>query len=170
MTKVIVRISGTTREANKEAIFSTLEIIRRRIVGDMNSNNRNASKKFINSLDIKEIKTGGQLVGEDYAQQLITGRKPGKFPPIKPILQWIDDKGLSVNKITKKSLAFIIARKIANKGTDIFRHKRQALDVKSIMDDVEPHFKDQLIKAGKIEIKTGIAKALGATQHLKLQP
>jgi len=167
--KVIVRISGTTREANKEAIFSTLEIVRRRIVGDMNINNRNASKKFIKSLDIKELRTGGQLVGEDYAQQLITGRKPGKFPPLKPIEKWIEDKGLTLNKITKKGLAYVIARKIANKGTDIFRHKKPALNVKRIMDDVEPHLKDQLIQAGKIEIKTAIAKALGATQHLKLQ-
>ena len=170
MTKVIVRISGTTREANKEAIFSVLEVIRRRIVGDMNSNNRNASKKFIRSLEIKELRDGGQIVGEDYAQQLIAGRKPGKFPPIKPIIQWIEDKGLSLNKITKKGLAFIISRKIADKGTDIFRHKKPALDVKGIVDDIEPMLKDQLIKAGKIEIKTAIAKALGATQSLKLQP
>ena len=167
--KVIVRISGTTREANKEAIFSTLEIVRRRIVGDMNINNRNASKKFIKSLDIKELRTGGQLIGEDYGQQLITGRKPGKFPPIKSIQQWIEAKGLTLNKITKEGLAFVIARKIAKKGTDIFRHKKPGLNVKGIMDDVEPHLKDQLIQAGKIEIKTAIAKALGATQHLKLQ-
>lgn len=168
--KVIVRISGTTREANKEAIFSVLEVIRRRIVGDMNSNNRNASKKFIRSLYIKELRNGGQIVGEDYAQQLVAGRKPGKFPPIKPIQQWIKDKGLSLNGITEKGLAFIIARKISKQGTDIFKHKRSALDVKGIVDDVQPQLKDQLIKAGKIEIKTAIAKALGATQSLKLQP
>jgi hypothetical protein len=168
--KVIVRISGTTREANKETIFSFLEIIRKRIGSDQRAKKIYSSGKSLRSLEIKEISNGAQLIGEDYFQQQITGRKPGKFPPIKPILQWIDDKGLSPEKITKKSLAFLIARKISKQGTDIFKHKREGLDVKGIMDDAEPILKGQLIKAGKIAIKTGIAKALGATQSLKLEP
>jgi len=170
MTKVIVRIAGTTRAENKVAIHKALEQIRSGIINDMSVNNRNASKKFIRSLDIKDLRDGSQLVGEDYSQQLVAGRKPGRFPPTKAIEDWIDAKGLSLNKIKKKSLAFIIARKIANKGTDIFKGKRKALNVKGIVDDVEPTLKEEIVKNGKIAIKTGIAKALGATQHLKLQP
>ena len=167
--KVLVRISGTQRESNKEVIFSVLEIIRKKILGQQRSKKIYASGKSAQSLYIQEVKNGGQLVGEDYFQQQITGRKPGKFPPIKPILKWIDDKGLSLNKITKKGLAFIIARKIADKGTDIYKKKRDGLDVKGIIDETEPILKDQLIKSGKIEIKTAIAKALAATQKSNIR-
>lgn len=44
------------------------------------------------------------------------GRKPGKFPPIADILQWIEDKRLVIRG-SKKSAAFLIARAIANRGT-----------------------------------------------------
>ncbi len=170
MTKVLVRISGTTREANKQAIFRTLEVIRRKILGDQKTKRIYSSGKSARSLQIIEVNRGGQLVGEDYFQQQITGRRPGKFPPIQPIMDWIDAKGLSLNKIKKKSLAFLIARKISKQGTDIYRKKRDGLSVVDFVDEALPSLKDQLIKAGKLEIKTGIAKALGATQHLKLQP
>lgn len=169
MTKVLVRISGTTREINKQTIFGVLEVIRKRIIQDQQAKHIRASGKSAQSLKIEEVRNGGQLIGSDYFQQQITGRKPGKFPPIKPILQWIDDKGLSLDKITKKGLAFIIARKIAEKGTDIFRKKRSGLEVNEIVNQSLPSLKDQLIKAGKIEIKTAIAKALNQnTQNLRV--
>jgi hypothetical protein len=169
MSKVIVRISGTTREINKQTIFSVLEIIRKRIIQDQQTKRIRSSGKSAQSLQIEEISNGGQLVGDDYFQQQITGRKPGKFPPIKPILQWIDSKGLSLNKITKNGLAYIIARKIAEKGTDIYRKKRPGLAVNEIVNQALPSLKDQLIKAGKIELKTAIAKALGKQQAQNLQ-
>jgi len=169
MSKVIVRISGTTREINKQTIFSVLEVIRKRIIQDQSAKKIRASGASSQSLQIEEIRNGGQLIGSDYFQQQITGRKPGKFPPIKPILQWIDSKGLSLNKITKNGLAYVIAKKIAEKGTDIYRKKRPGLAVNEIVKQALPSLKDQLIKAGKIEIKTAIAKALGKQQAQNLQ-
>jgi len=169
MSKVIVRISGTTREINKQTIFSVLEVIRKRIIQDQSDKKIKSSGASSRSLHIEEVSKGGQLVGDDYFQQQITGRKPGKFPPIEPIRKWIDSKGLSLNKITKNGLAFIIARKIAEKGTDIYRKKRPGLDVNGIVNQSLPSLKDQLIKAGKIEIKTAIAKALGKQQAQNLQ-
>lgn len=169
MTKVLVRISGSTRLANKETIFNVLEIIKRRIIQDQQQKRIAASGKSARSLDIQEVQTGGQLVGNDYFQQQITGRKPGKFPPIQPIMDWIDSKNLSFQKITKKSLAYIIARKIAKSGTDIYRKKREGLGITKIVDDTLPILKDQLIAAGKIEIKTAIKGAFAKSQNLKVQ-
>ncbi len=169
MTKVLVRISGTQRELNKQAIFGVLEVIRKRIITDQRTKHISASGRSAQSLNIQEVSGGGQLIGSDYLQQQITGRKPGKFPPIKPILEWIDSKGLSLNGITKKGLAYVIAKKIADKGTDIYRKKRPGLGVKEIVDQTLPSLKDQLIKAGKIEIKTAIARALGKQQAQNLQ-
>lgn len=55
----------------------------------------------------------------DYSFYLEHGRKPGKFPPREPIIQWIKAKGLSFD-IPINSLAYLIQRKIARKGTTIF--------------------------------------------------
>lgn len=161
--KVLVRISGTQRAFNKEAIFSVLEVIRKRVISDQDSKGIRSSGKSAQSLQIEEVSNGGQLVGDDYFQQQIAGRRPGKFPPIKSILDWINEKGISPTGISKKSLAFVIARKIARNGTDIFLRKRQALGVDKIVEETKPLLRDALIKAGRIEINTAIYKALGKT-------
>ena len=63
------------------------------------------------------------LSGLNYTEQLVYGRKPGKFPPIKAIEQWIIDKGIQLeNNIKASSLAFLIARKIAKEGTKYFQN------------------------------------------------
>jgi len=167
--KVLVRISGTVREINKQTIFSVLEVIRKRIIQDQAAKKIYSSGKSAQSLQIQEVKNGGQLVGDDYFQQQITGRKPGKFPPIKSIQQWVDSKGISPEGISKKSLAYAIANKIAKQGTDIYKKKRQGLDIDGIVNQTLPSLKDQLIKAGRIEIKTAIAGAINKNaQNLKV--
>lgn len=63
----------------------------------------------------------GSVKAFDYSQQLETGRKPGKFPPREAIENWINEKGLAARiegQISVSSLAFLIARKIANEGWD----------------------------------------------------
>ncbi|NVO33265.1 hypothetical protein [Hymenobacter lapidiphilus] len=76
-----------------------------------------------------------------YALTAVFGRKPGKFPPIERLLQWIDDKPLTIELTRrqdgtarqvrtgpgssrdrtlldeKKTVAFLIGRAIAEKGT-----------------------------------------------------
>lgn len=80
----------------------------------------NASGRLANSIEKKLTPKGGQILADDYWWYLVNGRRPGKFPPLKDIEQWIDDKGL-VYDIPKRQLAFLIARKIANEGTTIYQ-------------------------------------------------
>jgi hypothetical protein len=78
-----------------------------------------ASGKFAETLEVRVNGLTAQLWGEDYAQQLETGRKSGKFPPIDAIKKWIEDKGIAnriQGEISISSLAFLIARKIAREG------------------------------------------------------
>lgn len=83
------------------------------------------------------------LTMEDYWQYVEEGRKPGKQPPIEAIMKWTSQKGLSLSGLSKRtkriikslktkkvrkalrqisaeakrrSLAFLIARKIGRKG------------------------------------------------------
>lgn len=72
----------------------------------------------------------------DYWKWVDQGRRPGKMPPIAPLIRWASEKKLAVRGDTKrlgakrntkkdvllgdkarKSLAFAVARKIAREGT-----------------------------------------------------
>jgi len=82
-----------------------------------------ASGKFADSLGVMifndESSYKAQLWGEDYAQQLETGRQGGTYPPIEMIKKWITDKGVftqALQNIKLSSLAFLIARKIYRNG------------------------------------------------------
>lgn len=61
---------------------------------------------------------------EDYWYYVENGRKAGRFPPIDKILEWIRVKPVipytdSRGRLpTEEQLAFLIARKIANEGTE----------------------------------------------------
>lgn len=53
----------------------------------------------------------------------IAGRGPGKFPPIAPIQAWVETR-LSVGSVKEaRSVAFLIARGIARKGTKRWRDR-----------------------------------------------
>ena len=62
----------------------------------------------------------GKILGLEYTGALQFGRKPGKFPPIDRIEQWIQDKRIT-SDIPTRSLAFLIARKISEEGTRYFK-------------------------------------------------
>lgn len=61
------------------------------------------------------------VYADDYIYYGENGRKNGKRPPINVIKQWISDKGIVPTDISVDSLAFLIARKIGQEGTTIFR-------------------------------------------------
>ena len=78
-----------------------------------------ASGKFDRekTVTVSETNTGvkGKIEGALHTTQLQFGRRPGKFPPLAAIEQWIRDKGI-VPDIPIRSLAYLIARKIAKEG------------------------------------------------------
>ena len=90
----------------------------------------NASKRTSEAMyyQVSETPTGYrlQLIAPGSILTLIYGRKPGKFPNLTAIEQWIADKGIvprpdkNGKSISTKSLAFLIGRKIANDGNTVF--------------------------------------------------
>lgn len=82
-----------------------------------------ASGQWLETLENKTEGLTAEIVGQKYTEQLVWGRKPGKFPPLKAIEEWIKNKGIRAIEATLKisSLAFLIARKIAEEGTRYFR-------------------------------------------------
>ena len=78
-----------------------------------------ASGRFAESLDIVIGDTFAELYGDEYAEQLEYGRSSGAFPPLQDIERWILEKGVFssiLQEIKLSSLAFLIARKIAQQG------------------------------------------------------
>tara|TARA_S200002703_G_scaffold65796_1_gene56890 strand:+ start:164 stop:676 length:513 start_codon:yes stop_codon:yes gene_type:complete len=95
----------------------------------LRSNKTNATSSLYESINpqIKGTQRGYRLtvLMEDYWQYVEDGRRAGKMPPIKNIYEWIRYKRPMQDKIQQspdkiaatKSLAYVIARKIGQKGT-----------------------------------------------------
>jgi len=78
----------------------------------------NASGKTAASVRYEVSTEGLKIYGAGHIFAVETGRRPGSFPNITAIRQWIDDKPIIPrDNISKNSLAFLIARSIARKGT-----------------------------------------------------
>lgn len=83
----------------------------------------------------------GTLSALDYSYYMQHGRGSGKFPPIQTIQHWLEQKGIQPieRKLSLSSLAFLIARKIAQEGTKRFQNNGT------------PAFIDQVITPERIQ-------------------
>lgn len=97
-----------------------------------------------------EITDSGMVVKAlDYLFYADFGRKPGKRPPKDAIKEWIQEKHIQ-SKIPIDSLAFIIQRNIAKKGTKAFQKQGNKI-VESVLTDeliieIQEAFRDDFIK------------------------
>jgi hypothetical protein len=111
----------------QEILKVEFEEIKKDLIKSYEEKKIKASGKWAKSLEVeviqKEYKHTARIFGEKYTEQLVFGRKPGAFPPIKAIEQWIKDKGIQpIEKNLKiSSLAFLIARKISQEGTKYYK-------------------------------------------------
>ena len=92
----------------------------------LKSDGKVASGNLINTMSYKVDYDGRYfsltLNLADYYKYVEEGRKPGKFPPIDKIREWIQVKPVLPHEMsngklpTQKQLAFLISRSIARKG------------------------------------------------------
>lgn len=110
------------RDKVMELVSSELEALKQRIIENHRSAGQVASGRTIASLKVEITEDGGVLWGRSAFGTLETGRKGGKVPAgfWKIIRQWMDDKGIQVEK--PDSFAYLVARKIAKEGTQLFRN------------------------------------------------
>lgn len=104
---------------SSQVLSKEFEALKNDLIRAYDAKGMRASGKFADSLEVRVEGLTAQLWGEDYAQQLETGRKSGKFPPIDAIKKWIEEKGIAnriQGEISVSSLAFLIARKISREG------------------------------------------------------
>lgn len=108
------------------------ELLKDDLIKAYDAKGMRASGKFADSLEVKVNGLNAQLWGESYAQQLETGRRkdgggtgPEWTTAKEDIIQWIKDKGIAnriEGQISISSLAFLIARKIAQRGWKREKH------------------------------------------------
>lgn len=105
-----------------ELVASELEALKQRIIENHRNAGQVASGRTIASLKVEITEDGGVLWGRSAFGTLETGRKGGKVPAgfWKIIRQWMDDKGIQVEK--PDSFAYLVARKIAKEGTQLFHN------------------------------------------------
>lgn len=119
-----------------------------------------ASGESARSLRTEATATEGRLYGAKYFYQQIHGRRPGKFPPISAILEWIKIKGIKAREssTTERQLAFLFARKIAKQGTDIFQGKKAGLEVDQKVREASNKFTASLNELIKADISQSMKK------------
>src|SRR5699024_11522333 len=72
----------------------------------------NATGEWIDTVEAR----GDEIWGQPYTEQLVYGRKPGKFPPKEPIVQWAMAK-FGVGRDEAEKIQYPIRKKIAEEGT-----------------------------------------------------
>lgn len=80
----------------------------------------NASGEWIENVEIKVGDDSGTIRGRDYSEQLAKGRRPGKLPPFKPMLKWVNAK-LGIYGEEAVHVAYAIAKKIEKEGTSWYQ-------------------------------------------------
>ena len=101
---------------SQEILFKEFDALRIDLIKAYDAKGMRASGKWADSLEVESSPLNGVITGLNYSQQLETGRRAGKFPPISSIEDWIRQKGITPIDISISSLAFLIARKIAREG------------------------------------------------------
>ena len=106
-------LSGVVKAILTGFAERTIEGIRSRI--------SNVTGKMSQSLGYRLDENGLTIFSsEKYFTVLETGRKPGKMPPISAIEEWVRNKPIA-SDINPRSLAFLIARKIGEEGSLLYR-------------------------------------------------
>lgn len=117
---------------------------------------------------------------DDYWKFVEEGRKPGSFPPVDKILQWTIEKGLTLNPLSnrrkklirglkhkklkkavkqiskeklRKSLAFLIGRKIATKGIEPTHFVKKVM-TQELIDNLRRDIQKSARKDIIVEIKS----------------
>jgi len=137
------------------------------IIKQLLANNRPypkiATGKLIQTLDfvtlqnqdgdwIIEIKSAEGPNGFEYLKVVDQGRKPGKYVPIRPLLQWVRIKGM------EDGAAYAISKKIAKKGikaTFIIKQSVDQLLNPDTITQLEEEIAAEIVDITKLKLEKG---------------
>lgn len=130
----------------------------------------------VKSLRFEADNRKGELYAAHYLKYLVTGRGPGKFPPPDKMTDWLNanpdilERARQTYKyITAQQLGFLIGRKIANEGTDIYQGKKPSIDLLGVIDAQMPELKRQLAMNEIKKIATDLQQAVKQNQTVNVK-
>jgi len=134
------------------------------VISDIEAQNQKVPVKHF---EIDATDKGAKLIGPDWFQYMIFGRGPGKFPPPDRMRDWVKrnpdilaEARQRFKHITENGLAYIIGRKIATSGTDIYQNKRKGVDFLGSLEKFMPDLLEQLAVNETLKITSSFQKAL----------
>lgn len=157
---------------------ATLYKIARDLQEWQSDNNRIASGRSINGWRIlieitrdKATSLGLIVDGEllnimKYADAMLYGRGPGKRPRVADIMLWLQQKRIKSTRYSDRDLAYIIARKIGEEGTDPphwtkpLQKKITQVNTKAVLSRALPYMTDELARQAALDI----VKEINTTQ------
>lgn len=133
----------------------------------LTDSDRVASGKLLNSVDYIYNSDGRSysvsLKLEEWWKWVEYGRRPGKFPPVDKILEWIRVKPIlpypdSNGKLpTEKQLAFLIGRKISEEGYE------GSHDLERTLEMVNAEYEEKIMEALDKDLDEGFGLILHQT-------
>lgn len=73
------------------------------------------------------------LIGNEYFYNLQFGRKPGKYAPVDNIKDWVRSKLGITEESEINSVAYLVNRKLYNKGTTIYEGRSLGLALEDLI-------------------------------------
>lgn len=149
-----------------EIILQFLTKVKDGVIEDASSKNQ---KIPVSSFRVEVEGNGGKFWTAHYMQYLIYGRPPGGMPPLEPIAEWAEknirnpvreNKDGTFSFIPYESLAFAIAKKIQERGTEIWEGKREGVDLLGVMESNMPQFLKDLAANEAAQIATNLRNAI----------
>lgn len=139
-----------------------------KIIEDIAEDAKAKNQKIpLSSFQHTEDNTSGRLTAAHYIQYLVFGRAPGKFPPPDAMLDYVQKnpdilvQARAVFKnITEQSLAYLIGKKLALKGSDIYQGKKPGIDFLGVVEKNMPELFKQLARNEAIKFTTELQTAL----------
>lgn len=125
---------------------------------NLRQKNKFATGELYESISYEVDPKGGVIFYyEDYGEYVESGRRPGKMPPVGPLIQWAKIKGLGQFRdkkgrfISNEQRGWAIAFGIKKNGIKAFPFYQDAID--QSMNDLEYQLEEAVAQAAESDIE-----------------
>ena len=125
---------------------------------EMSDKNLNDTNQASESLSYQVTDNRLTIYGLQRILFLEFGRRPGTFPPVDQIQNWVASKLGITDEKENRSVAFVIARKIKEKGTDILTDEAKGLQITLLVEEINEQLFQEMSKFESANIVDGIIK------------
>jgi hypothetical protein len=111
-----------------------------------------------------------QSIGIFYLEFLDRGRYPGTYPPFAPISKWVATKLGIIDEKENKQVTFAVMRKLYNLGTEIYRNKKNGIELDNKILELKIAVNEAIKNSVKVEIERKLDefKKIWESKQLKI--